>query len=201
MGRGSVPYSAYEVSGEPFAESMERSTEEFAVDVASSFLASVGHRAVIAFGGPGRVDLLSLDRNGRVVRTEVKGSEMGTPLDRSGMLRRVQVEGSSVGPGKPGNGTELMFELSPPWLSRTAPNTLRDIQATAASVQEPLLRAHYRELAAAYEEDFRRGFPLGGSQVIQVGHGEELPYLENSPMLDSFSATVQPDAYIQIDVQ
>jgi hypothetical protein len=176
-----------------------------------AWMAARGRRAIVSLGGPGCPDILSLTRDGRIVRTEVKGTFTGTQLGASGLFRSRQVKRfeqvtlsllPQIWDGKgPANESVLVAENSRDWISISAGRILKQIDEVVKQLTDPMLRRHYSDLS----DKFRSSYLEGGledeySELIQVGQGFELPDPRNSMRTYQYLAEAKPSQVVQINV-
>lgn len=187
-----VPIASFSISAKQWQAS-GRTAEKFAIDTTLAFMAAEKRLMTVVLGGPGAPDILSIDKLGRLISTEVKGSFSGTPLDRAGLLRNVRSADPLTG--------EKMYENSPEWHRRNAARVLSNLNRAAATATGGT-QAQIREVASHYAKAMDLGFESNSitSEVFQVGERKELPMIEPSAMTQSFLADTYTDRVIQIDV-
>jgi hypothetical protein len=177
-----------------------------------AWMAARGRQAIVSLGGPGRPDILSLTRDGRLVRTEVKGTFAGTQLGESGLFRRRQVKRfeqvslallPQIWDGKgPANETVLVAENSRDWISITAGSILRQLDEMVEQLTDPILRRNYTTLSDKFRSSYLDGRLVDeDSEVIQVGLGIELPDPRDSIKTYEYLAEAKPTQVVQINVR
>lgn len=184
------------------------STEQKAVAHAAALLNARGHSVVLAIGGPGLADMISLDSKGQLWISEVKGTEVGGALPQSG-LKRTLLDSLSAGD----RGLTTMFENSPEWLLRRpggvnrVDQVLDEIGRAIDASKDPARTQELRSLREKYREGARDGFsPLtSNNELIQVGFqssGDYLPppMLHRSKVFDEYIEAAEPSRIVQIDV-
>lgn len=204
---GAIPYRVYTINREGWGDG-DRTAERLGEDVSASMLAAEGRRAIVLLGGPGKPDILSLDANGMVWMTEVKGSFRGTSLSRSGLLRSVNsdITDPLAAPSDPLGGKLKVWENSPEWLRRSGADVLRNLMAMESKAEDPAVRAGIRELAQRYAEAVSAGFEQSNhaTEIFQIGSlpdGDSLPYLEPNPTLHAYCAEVEPARITQVTTE
>lgn len=206
-----VPLAVFELPKDRW-DAGDRRQEDFGVETAMAWMAARGRRAIVAIGGPGRPDVLSLTHDGQLVRSEVKGTFSGTSLGAAGLFRprivsRMEQVSLSLLPqiwdgNGPANDSVKVAENSRSWIAISAGSVLKQLDQLADQVEDSGLRTDYMELADRFRTSYLDGrFVEEGSEVIQVGQGEELPDPSNSIVLHQYCEAARPSQIIQINVE
>jgi hypothetical protein len=207
----SVPFKAFTLPPNRW-DAGERSQEIFGVDTAMAWMAARGRRAIVALGGPGRPDILSLTRNGKLVRSEVKGTFSDTSLGASGLFRSRKVSRMEqislsflpqIWDGKgPAKDSISVAENSREWIAISAGSILRHLDQVAAQMDDPQLKADYSELADRFRSSYLEGRLVEeGSEVIQVGRSADgLPDPADSMAVHQYCEVARPSQIVQINV-
>ncbi len=210
--RGSVPYRVFTLPRSRW-DQRGRTAERFAVETAMAWMTSRGRRAVVALGGPGKPDILSLTQDGRLVRSEIKGTFNNTPLAGQGVFRTVRVAKFERVPDvlKPsavrlpdGSFRVTVAENSREWVQINAGSILRSLDLIAKQVKDPSMQASYIELADKFKRSYRDGrIGREASELVQVGQGGpggELPYPDASTTMSRYCYEARPDQIVQLQV-
>ncbi len=193
-----VPYDSYVVADSLDTDGL--SMEAIGVAYASALLGAEGRDAILSLGGPGRPDMLSLDRDRNLWITEIKATQQGgRGLHETGLLRSLTDAA----------GVPLqLFENSAPWLRRSGVEVLRSIEAALTRAASTAEMETLAVLKDRYVEAVRAGFPSEAfkSEVVQVGLiSPDADYLlpltvANSGVIDRFVDDVRPDRIAQVNV-
>ncbi|MEQ1886547.1 MAG: hypothetical protein ABL967_15895 [Bryobacteraceae bacterium] len=201
-GKNTVPCEAYSVYDTHDVQSL--SQELRGVAYADSYLRCQGHEVVLPIGGSGALDMLSLDKAGRLWVTEVKETETARNIAASGLDRQLSsASGSPV----------TLYENEPSWLLRETPkfsavdSVLGTLKSTIEAESDLGRKEGYRRLRDAYVEAARQGFTQlsTNKSLIQVGFTEQTgelkpPQAIRSQKLDTMIERVEPNNVVQIEV-
>jgi len=201
-GSRTVPYESYSLFDTLSVDGL--SVEEKSLMYAEAFLQSRGHRAVMSIGGPGLPDIISLDRDGRLWISEIKGTDVSRLLPATGLERTLSGEGQE---------SQTLFENSSAWLLRqTAAFNRVDQVLTAANrayegENDAGKKEEFRLLRESYRAAAREGFNALScdKQLVQVGFqgdGDNLrpPSAMRSQVLDRYIGDVEPAMIVQVEV-
>jgi hypothetical protein len=178
------------------------SPEEIGISYATALLEATGRETVIALGGPYMWDVMSLDREGKLWISELKGTEKFGPLASSGLLRKLQV--------KDNEGQPYMvefYENSREYLQIKAPHVEKRLDHLIQSEKDINRRDSLLELRAKLADAIDQGFmpTTYNTEVIQVSRSSGSETIEpvdviESGRIDDYISAVQPSRIVQIDV-
>jgi hypothetical protein len=176
--------------------------EEIGIRYATALLEATGRETVVALGGPYMWDVMSLDGEGKLWISELKGTEKFGSLAGSGLLRKLQVKDNE---GQP--YTVEFFENSREYLQIKAPHVEKHLDDLIQSEKDINRRDSLLELRTKLADAIDQGFmpTTYNTEVIQVSRSSGSDTIEpvdviESGRIDNYISAVQPNRIVQIDV-